>query len=457
MASLVPCLKLSVVSAEAHFRSPHHTLHLNAKVLAHFRMQCASSQMSIVVERPQMPSLEVNSSSLASSNPLTYVGAFDQLEKIYLEKNLLREPGLTSEAAAIAVMAAEALVLAKEAVKVARDAAHLLGIEQCLKFKMNDFASGDEKIKAENLSQVPSNFSLMTDELNLPQNLIVRSKRQIERRVRRARVAEAAIVRVSSGKLGSSGRKRRATLRAVDFSDPLHYLRDMSRTSKLLTATEEQQLSEGIQELLKLERKKEELAERIGRQPTTAQWATFAGLNTKTLMQRLNYGIDCRDKMIKSNIRLVISIAKKFNGAGMSIQDLVQAGFRGLLRGAEMFDGTKGFKFSTYAYCWIRDAVRRCLTNQSRMIRLPLGIVEACYRIREARNQLYLKNRTQPDDREIAEAAGLTMKRFETVMLAPKAPISMDQRSSNYESSKLSEVTGDPEASTRRIFWCDNP
>ncbi|KAG0486095.1 hypothetical protein HPP92_008190 [Vanilla planifolia] len=241
----------------------------------------------------------------------------------------------------------------------------------------------------------------MTDELNLPQNLIVRSKRQIERRARRAGVAEAAIVRVSSGKLGSSGRKRRATLRAVDFSDPLHYLRDMSRTSKLLTATEEQQLSEGIQELLKLERKKEELAERIGRQPTTAQWATFAGLNTKTLMQRLNYGIDCRDKMIKSNIRLVISIAKKFHGAGMSIQDLVQ-----------------------------------------------LGIVEACYRIREARNQLYLKNRTQPDDREIAEAAGLTMKRFETVMLAPKAPISMDQRSSNYESSKLSEVTGDPEAST---------
>lgn len=79
-----------------------------------------------------------------------------------------------------------------------------------------------------------------------------------------------------------------------------------------------------MQELLKLERIQEELVERCGRQPTSAEWAVAAGLDTKTLREHLNYGTQCKDKMIKSNIRLVISIAKNFQGAGMSIQDLVQ-------------------------------------------------------------------------------------------------------------------------------------
>lgn len=78
------------------------------------------------------------------------------------------------------------------------------------------------------------------------------------------------------------------------------------------------------QELLKLERLQEELAERCGGQPTSAQWAAAAGVDLKTLRKRISYGILCKDKMIKSNIRLVISIAKNYQGAGMNLQDLVQ-------------------------------------------------------------------------------------------------------------------------------------
>lgn len=170
-----------------------------------------------------------------------------------------------------------------------------------------------------------------------------------------------------------------------------------------------------LQDLLKLERLQVELTERCGGQPTFTQWAAAAGVDQMTLRKRLNYGILCKDKMIKSNVRLVISIAKNYQGVGMNLQDLVQVfmvqlyaisrlyfysgqdsssikgsseilsadlssfleiyvqeGCRGLVRGAEKFDATKGFKFSTYAHWWIKQAVRKSLSDQSRMIRLPV-------------------------------------------------------------------------------------
>lgn len=199
---------------------------------------------------------------------------------------------------------------------------------------------------------------------------------------------------------------------------------------------------------MKLERLQEEISERNGSPPTFAQWASAAGVDPRTLRKRLNYGKNCKDRMIKSNIRLVISIAKNFQGAGMSLQDLVQEGCRGLVKGAEKFDASKGFKFSTYAHWWIKQAVRRSLSDQSRTIRLPFHMVEATYRVREAKKQLYSENGRHPDNEEIAEAAGLTMKRLTAVMLIPKAPRSLDQKIGIDQSLKPSEVTADPEAQT---------
>ncbi|MCD7466423.1 hypothetical protein HAX54_003120 [Datura stramonium] len=230
----------------------------------------------------------------------------------------------------------------------------------------------------------------------------------------------------------------------------IHYkhLRGTTSTSRLLTASEEHKLSEGIQDLLKLERLQEELAERCGGQPTFGQWAAAAGVDQKTLRKRINYGILCKDKMIKSNIRLVISIAKNYQGAGMNLQDLVQEGCRGLVRGAEKFDASKGFKFSTYAHWWIKQAVRKSLSDQSRTIRLPFHMVEATYRVKEARKQLYSENGRHPDEEEIAEATGLSMKRLSAVMLTPKAPKSLDQKIGFNQNLKPSEVIADPEAET---------
>ncbi|KAK8952303.1 RNA polymerase sigma factor sigB [Platanthera zijinensis] len=477
MAFLVPQFNCPAASIDAHSSSPHHTLHLNARVLVHFKAQCSSSHGTAVIEKLQLSTLEAHSNTLASTKPLTYIGVVGPPGKRKNEETFPREKFLTSDEAVIAAAAAEAIALAKAAVEVAKEAAKLLETDPCLKSNSIDYSSCDEKFRAEvlrptemdhtglncsstteieslegliteNQSQETSISGLIRNELDFKQKSAVRSKRQVEKRSRKGRAAEKDTPPIASMKLGSSGKKKRPSSHEIDFSDPLHYLRGTTSTSKLLTASEEQELSEGIQDLLKLERIHKELEKRFDRQPTFAEWATAAELDKRNLRQRLLYGSHCKDKMIKSNIRLVISIAKNFQGAGMSIQDLVQEGCRGLLRGSEKFDASKGFKFSTYAHWWIRQSVRKSLSDQSRTIRLPFHMVDASYRVREAKKQLYNESGKHPKNEEIAEAAGLTMKRFTAVMLAPKAPISLDQKIGINEYLKRSEVTSDPEALT---------
>ncbi|CAA3010123.1 RNA polymerase sigma factor sigB [Olea europaea subsp. europaea] len=293
----------------------------------------------------------------------------------------------------------------------------------------------------------PSHEELELLKAQLSRSIAVRSKRQIERKARRTRAAQKAAANVVCVKSGSTSRKK-GVLQDIDYSDPLRYLRGTTSSSKLLTAAEEQKLSVGIQDLLKLERLQKELTERYGDQLTFAQWAAAAGVDQKTLRERLNYGILCKDKMIKSNIRLVISIAKYYQGVGMNLQDLVQEGCRGLVRGAEKFDASKGFKFSTYAHWWIKQAVRKSLSDQSRTIRLPFHMVEATYKVKEARKQLFNENGRQPDNEEVAEATGLSMKRLNAVLFTPKAPRSLDQKIGINQNLKPSEIIADPEGET---------
>ncbi|XVF30645.1 hypothetical protein REPUB_Repub16aG0076100 [Reevesia pubescens] len=410
------------------------------------------------------------------------------LSLIYLQESfgatLATENLLTSDEAVIAAAAAEAVALAQAAVKVAKDAALMVKYYSSAKTEMKSPASsatdtltskwalfteaeragivGDSlteksELESDDSDQIftkesdelePTNEELELLEEQLTRSIAVRSNRQPERKARRTRAAEKAAANIVSVKSGSTSKKRRGTLQDVDYSDPLHYLRGTTSSSRLLTANEEIELSEGIQDLLKLERLQEELAERCGGQPTFAQWAAAAGVDQKTLRRRLNYGVRCKDKMIKSNIRLVISIAKNYQGAGMNLQDLVQEGCRGLVRGSEKFDASKGFKFSTYAHWWIKQAVRKSLSDQSRTIRLPFHMVEATYRVKEARKQLFSENGRHPNNEEVAAAAGLSMKRLTAVLLTPKAPRSLDQKIGINQNLKPSEVIADPEADT---------
>ncbi|PIN25165.1 hypothetical protein CDL12_02108 [Handroanthus impetiginosus] len=442
-----------------------------------------STANSSVLHLEKLPSLDTHPIPIAASKPWTYVGAVGPPSEVNLSTNLDKESLITSEEAVISAAASEALALAKAAVKVAKDAAMMVSHHKSIKpgsrtrrilsdvdtsiFEKSQLADPVQRVvggpKAAEIGlgeKYPASYPLSESddvepsakeleflEAQLSKSIAVRSKRQTERKARRTRAAEKAAANVVSVKSGSS-RKKRSAVQEVDYSDPLRYLRGTTSSSRLLTSSEEQVLSEGIQVLLKLERLQEELKQRCGGQPTFAQWAAAACVDQKTLRKQINYGTLCKDKMIKSNIRLVISIAKNYQGAGMNLQDLVQEGCRGLVRGAEKFDASKGFKFSTYAHWWIKQAVRKSLSDQSRTIRLPFHMVEATYRVKEARKQLYSENGRLPDDEEVAQATGLSMKRLSAVMLTPKAPRSLDQKVGINQDLKPSEVIADPDAET---------
>nr|AKC88655.1 sigma factor [Francoa sonchifolia] len=445
----------------------------------YFRAQCILSTTS-----PPTPTvLDMEKLRMPVNRPWTYIPSIAPPTGPNIETTIASENLLTSNDALIAAAAAEVVALARAAVKVANDAVLMVNsynsanveIKPQVSSKFDTLWSKVQLTQAERigiigesigaktgvgevcsmenvitesdvLEQTHEKLELLQEQLS--KTIAVRSRRQIERKARRGRAAEKAAANVVSVKSGSTNRKKRGSIQDVDYSDPLRYLRGTTSTSRLLTSTEEHELSAGIQDLLKLERLEEELVERCGCQPTFAQWAAAARVDNKTLRRRLNYGIVCKDKMIKSNIRLVISIAKNYQGAGMNLQDLVQEGCRGLVRGAEKFDASKGFKFSTYAHWWIKQAVRKSLSDQSRTIRLPFHMVEATYRVKEARKQLYSENGRHPNNEEVAKATGLSMKRLTAVLLTPKAPRSLDQKIGINQNLKPSEIIADPEAET---------
>jgi RNA polymerase nonessential primary-like sigma factor len=210
--------------------------------------------------------------------------------------------------------------------------------------------------------------------------------------------------------------------------DSIHlYLQEIGRIP-LLTSRQEVEYGRRVQRLVKLQQVQEKFVQRFHRIPTVEEWVRTAQLSScQELEQILNEGESARRKMIEANLRLVVAVAKRYQKHHMDLLDLIQEGTLGLERGVDKFDPSRGYKFSTYAYWWIRQGITRAISSQSRTIRLPSHITEKLNKIRKAQHELAQQLGRTATLLEIAQVVGLSSAQIREYLAFARHPVSLNQ------------------------------
>ncbi|MCS5705517.1 RNA polymerase sigma factor RpoD [Synechococcus sp. FGCU-3] len=216
------------------------------------------------------------------------------------------------------------------------------------------------------------------------------------------------------------------------------YLQEIGRI-RLLRPDEEIELARKIADLLQLEELAAQFESDHGHYPDTKEWAALVDMPLIKFRRRLMLGRRAKEKMVQSNLRLVVSIAKKYMNRGLSFQDLIQEGSLGLIRAAEKFDHEKGYKFSTYATWWIRQAITRAIADQSRTIRLPVHLYETISRIKKTTKTLSQEFGRKPTEEEIAESMEMTIEKLRFIAKSAQLPISLETPIGKEEDSRLGD------------------
>ncbi|XP_062213098.1 RNA polymerase sigma factor sigF, chloroplastic-like isoform X2 [Phragmites australis] len=274
--------------------------------------------------------------------------------------------------------------------------------------------------------------------------VFIRSKRLLERRSKKRNAPRSSSNDVLCSVVNSKKKERSKKIgRVLDPDEPFKlFLRDRE-TTEFLTAKEEKHLFSQIQNLMKLEEAQRKLEVQCGREPTVAEWAQAVGMSCRELQSSIRTGRRCREKMARSNFRLVIHVARKYEGYGLDIQDLVQDGCCGLMKTFEKFNPSKGCRFPTYAYWWIRQSIKKSIFKYSRLIRLPESVFALQRKVAKARMECIMEGE-QPTNVNVARRAGITIEKLARLRAKIRKPRSMQDRVWSDDGVTFQEITEDP-------------
>jgi RNA polymerase primary sigma factor len=243
----------------------------------------------------------------------------------------------------------------------------------------------------------------------------------------------------------------RGVERGVGTSDPVRmYLREIGRVP-LLTANEEVELAQRIEDGA-------EASERLADLDAVGALGDLPADESRVLQRLADDGDEAKSGLIQANLRLVVSIAKRYVGRGMQFLDLIQEGNMGLMRAVEKFDYTKGFKFSTYATWWIRQAITRSIADQARTIRIPVHMVESINRVHRMQRQMVQELEREPTVDELADAVGMTADRVREIQRISLDLLSLDAPVGEEDDSYLADFIKDDgaeeplDAATRQML-----
>ncbi|TCL60165.1 RNA polymerase sigma factor RpoD [Allofournierella massiliensis] len=248
----------------------------------------------------------------------------------------------------------------------------------------------------------------------------------------------------------------------VAIDDPVKvYLKEIGRVP-LLSGDEEIRLALDILDGNKaIEEKKEKFAKiceiednkelssdekRIWLTQTKDALPTEQRIELRNLETAIRKGERAKQRLSEANLRLVVSIAKRYVGRGMQFLDLIQEGNLGLIKAVEKFDHTKGFKFSTYATWWIRQAITRAIADQARTIRIPVHMVETINKVKKVSSQLLHQNGHEPTADEISEALDMPVEKVREIMRVAQEPVSLETPIGEEEDSHLGDFIPDEDA-----------
>lgn len=225
------------------------------------------------------------------------------------------------------------------------------------------------------------------------------------------------------------------------------YLKEIG-TIPLLSMAEEVELAKMIERGEELERYTKSLELELNTDPNLEQISEKMGISVLEVKTIKRKSLESTKKLTRANLRLVVSIAKKYVGRGMLFLDLIQEGNLGLIRAVEKFDHKKGYKFSTYATWWIRQAITRAIADQARTIRIPVHMVETINRFKKISRRLSQELGRRPSEEEIAKEMEVTVEKFRDIVKVAQEPISLETPIGKEDDTRLGDFIEDKDSET---------